>query len=208
MKARLFAMVVVLIFFSNTTLALGLSSDFRYGIAFGIGGTGIIKDQSTDDGQPVTVNRSDGPLVLSFFLDYQIYDKFIISLEDSRGIKFAPYSSGIIFTGGSFKWYYLSEPPNYVDTKSGSTLLLKRISPFIGGGGGIAKAKVERTDDRVPSTEGSGIYFSFKTGFDYQISATAAIRPEMVFASSLPPNYGPSTLLKEFSIQCGLYFFY
>lgn len=202
-KILVLMILMVTPFFCLTIFA----SDFRYGIAAGLGGTGITQDSTSDSGMTSNVQRSEGPLVISLNLDYQISDRFITSIEDSFGVKFAPYSNGISFIGVSGRWFYKSSPPTYINTTLNSTLLIKQMSPFTGLSFGVATANVERPGDIFPTTKGTGFYFGLKNGFDYQISPTAGIRPEIVYSFTLPPNYGPKTILTEFAIQCGLYFF-
>jgi len=187
------------------------TSDYRYGVAVGYGGEGLVTTATTTTGQTEQVTRSDEPLMLEIFLDKYLSDNFLLSFSHSRGVSVSPLTSGISFTGISGIWYLLG-PVSAVTADSGSSIFVKRWAPFAGVSTGFAQAVLTRPGDPVPTVNGSGAFLGIRLGFDVPTSPGHGIRPELVYSSTsylqsfAAPAATTPPVLTQFSLQCGWYF--
>lgn len=190
------------------------TSEYRWGFSAGFGGTGITATQTLTNGATGTVPRSEGPVVMSIFVDTLLSDTWGLAFEHSRGVNFLPFSSGVSFTGVVSRWYFWGPAPFNQVAEGGSTILIKRFVPFLGFAAGLAEANVQRdAGDNAPVVSGSGVFFGARIGADYSTGIGKGIRPEIVasssqFASSFSTAKTTSTppLLQEFALQCSWYY--
>lgn len=218
----IFVTAIAIMMCSNVT-----ASDFRLGAAIGFGGAGVSKLVTSETLKtPVQASKSEGPGTLSVFIDYLADDYFLFSFEHYRGFRLGPLSSGVSFSGLAGRWYFLGPAPSVSkrstdlfsfsrlpggysgatpaeSTNGQATLLIKRISPFMGVGIGVANASVTRENDQVTHVESSGMYVSLKMGADYPTAKGSGFRPEFEYSTTLQ-NDGA---IQGFSIKVGYYIF-
>ncbi len=196
------------------------ASDFRVGGSLGYGGAGISADEAASSSSTTTsttttssssslttVQRSEGPGTFSIFVDYQVSDKYMVSLETARGFRLGPFSSGVGFTGVAVRKYFGTIPAVAQSSPDKTILVVRKYNMFFGLSGGLATGDIYRSDDQVPSVQSSGIYLGFRIGADYPLGPGIGLRPELVYSNTITSsNVNPSTVTL-FSLQCGLYFF-
>ncbi len=205
--------VVLLLSFVGEARAF-TASDYRWGVSAGYGGTGISSTQPLSNGAIGTVQRSDGPVVASVFVETLLSDYFGLAFEHSRGVNFVPFSAGVSFTGFVSRWYFLEPAPAMSAAPSGSTILIKRFVPFYGIAVGLAQADIQRdVNDGAPTVSGSGMFFGMRLGADYPTKLGQGIRPELVVSTTqyssmfaTAKTAYPAPLIQEFSLQCAWYF--
>ncbi len=182
------------------------SSTYNIGGSIGIGGTGLKKVVPVD-GVETNVARSESPGVFSLFIDKLYSDSWSFSFEHSRGFRFGPFSSGVSFTEVTSRWYPFSPVMHLTNSaEEKSFLFVKRYSPFVGGGLGIAAGSISREGDVISQVDASGIVMSFRGGFDYSMSPDFAIRPEITYATSIMATGTYPSILSKFAITCGFVF--
>ena len=184
------------------------ASDFRLGTGLGYGGAGITKVTTVGEDKQ-SVKRSEGPGTFSLFVDYVLSDTVGIGLEHNRGYRLGPFSSGVSFTGINTKWYFRGTAPSVAKvSETGSTLLVKQFSFFIGLGSGVATGSISRDDDLVPTLSSSSMYIGFLLGADYPLSAGVVLRPQITSYSSFSSSSTTSPAsLSFFSFGAGIYWF-
>ena len=163
-------------------LILGLvchanASDWRFGIGAGAGGAGLSTSTKVS-GALRKVDRNEGPLIVSIFGDRLLSDSWSIGFEHTRGVRLGPAASGISFTGLTHRWYWFGQAPSVPATNEGSFILVRRLTPFVALGYGVAVANVQRDNDLVEQLNGSGFYVGAKVGADYPLAPGQGIRPE------------------------------
>ncbi len=180
-----------------------LAGDFRFSASLGYGGGGVSKLTAVGS-DIVLVKRSEAPGSLMLALDYLLDDDWTVAFEHYRGFRLAPFSSGVSFTGFAGRWYFRNPVPS-VSRKSpeGSTLLVKRITPYLGFSAGVAAADISRDFDQVPEVKGSGICWGYRLGAEYPLSPGKGVRVEFGNSNTLQSNGGVQTNWLQF----GLYFF-
>ncbi len=189
------------VFFSYSITAG--ASDLRLGVSLGYGGAGV-SGTSIIDTISVPVTRSEGPGTFSLSADTLLSDDFSLGFEHLRGLRLGPFSSQVTFTGLEGRWHFQTPAPSVSRASLDKSLILvRRFSPFIGFGLGIASADVTRSEDAVPEVTGSGLYFGYRMGAEYPLKPGLGLRPEVIFMTTL---MSPNTV-NLFSIQCGFYFY-
>ena len=187
------------------------ASGFRLNLSLGYGGAGIARAAApATPGVPAVLaaTRSEGPGTISLSIDYLFSDILSAGVEQSKGFRLGPFSSGMTFTGIFGRWYFLGPAPSVADTSNNlngdsSTIFVKKFSPFVGPAVGLGTGTITRTGDLIPDVSGSGVYFGYKLGADYPLARSVGIRPEIVYNTSLTGT----DQITEFSAQCGIYFF-
>ncbi len=183
------------------------ASDWRLGASIGYGGAGLSSTANVD-GTLTSVSRSEGPGMASVFVDELLTDYLDFSLEHIRGFRLGPFSSGVSFTGMAFRWYFWGPAPNgNPDTKTETTLFVRRYTPFVGLATGVALADISRTNDLVPRVTGSGAYIGIRLGADYPIRPGFGIRPQITTSTTFFSSVSPPTKLSEFALECGFYIY-
>lgn len=186
---------------SVSTFSATSSSEFRWGVGVGFGGSGITETTEVLS-QDVTVQRSEGPGVFVLFGEKQLSGSWSLGLEHSRGFRLAPFTSGIHFTGANMRWYPLSPAPMISDSEEVRSLILyKEYVPFIGGSFGIAQGIVNRQDDLVPNLSTSGVYWGIRGGFDYVLKRDLMLRGEISGSSTIASSPSRPSSLTEFSMR-------
>ena len=196
-------------------LALGLAlspgpafASYKVGGTIGFGGTGIVSDvdiQSTT----VTVRRSDSPGVGAFFFEYDLSSDWSVAFTHTRGFALSPFSSGVAFTGVSWKWFYADPAPSFVGSPAGkSTLLLTQLSPYVGPEIGHASGVIHRQNDLVEEINASAVFFGLRAGVDYQSRPNWVTRIEFSSAMTPPSSGFVKSSLSEFAISYGLHFIF
>ena len=186
------------------------ASGFRLNLSLGYGGAGIARAAApATPGVPAVLaaTRSEGPGTISLSIDYLFSDILSAGVEQSKGFRLGPFSSGMTFTGIFGRWYFLGPAPSVADASNNpggeTTIFVKKFSPFVGPAVGLGTGTITRTGDLIPDVSGSGIYFGYKLGADYPLARSVGIRPEIVYNTSLTGT----DQITEFSAQCGIYFF-
>lgn len=195
--------------FLLTLLATHFSyADYRVGGLLGLGSTGISSVENIS-GIELKVNRSDGPGFFGLFIEKLISDTNSITLGHNRGFLFSPFSSGVGFTGMTYRWFFIGPAPSMVESATEqSTLLIKRYAFFLGLEGGIANGTVIRSNDLVPVVSGSGAFMGFHAGWDIQAEPNYVFRYEFVYGLTPPSSGFVKTDLSEVAFTAGLYFIY
>ncbi len=183
-------------------------AEYRLGATLGYGGAGIdsVNSISSTD---VNVHRSDGPGMLGLSIEFLTSDTSSISVDHTRGIFISPFSSGVGFTGVTWRWFYTGKSPSVVASQNeNSILIVTRRIPFLGLAAGIASGSIYRENDLVPSVSAGGVYTGFHAGYDYQTTPGRFTRIEALYASTPTSSGFVKTALSEFSLQIGMYFIY
>lgn len=181
-----------------------VSAQYRVGGLLGFGGTGLTSTTKINE-VDVTVKRSDGPFLLSFFLEYVLQQNTSLAVDLVQGVTLNPYSSGVTFMGGTYKYYYLSSIPSTVKSpNNNSTLLIQELSPYVGGSIGLAKGNISRQNDLVSDIGAEGIYFGFRTGVDYQFAPNFLLRGELMFGMTPGSSGLIQSSLSAFGLMGGL----
>lgn len=181
-------------------------STWRGGAGLGLGGQGIKKQTTTVEDSLTTVERSESPLTGQIYLDRLILPNWTLGIEHSRGFRMGPFSSGIGFTSGIVRWYYLAPPPEPSrQLKSLSTFFQRRWSPYGGFSTGVAFGQVVREADLVPSVSESGVHIGFRGGADYLYKPSMGLRAEVTFQTTLFQNQVRPGYLQEFSLWAGFF---
>jgi len=184
------------------------SGQWTYGASLGLGGTGISTSAEVE-GTSTKVERSESPGAFSLFADRTINDHWTTSFEHIRGFRFGPFSSGISFTGVGTKWYFWNPAPAFPETSDNqSTLFIQQLSPFVGVAAGLAEGTIKRGNDKVGSVSGSGIYFGGRAGFDYTMEPGFGVRSEGSLSFTFSYSEKPTTILAEFSLRIGIFYYY
>jgi len=166
-----------------------VQAQYRVGGLLGFGGTGLTSTTKINE-VDVTVKRSDGPILLSFFAEYVLKHNMSLAFDMIQGITLNPYSSGVTFTGGTYKYYYMNSIPSTVKSAGqNSILMMQEISPYVGGSIGLAKGHISRENDLVPEVSAEGVYFGIRAGADYQFAPNFILRGEMM-AGMTPGSSG------------------
>lgn len=189
---------------------LGFSkvAQWTYGASIGLGGTGI-QSKVQVDGAETNVERAEGPGTISLFADRIYNDTWSIAIEHIRGFRLGPLSSGLSFTGVGAKWYFWSPIPTYSEVSPESThLFIQQFSPFVGFTTGIASGSIKRTNDKITSVTGSGVYMGLRGGMDYLLKPGIGLRGESSLSTTFSYSEKPVTTITEFSLRIGIFFFY
>ncbi|MBN8536593.1 MAG: hypothetical protein J0M15_06035 [Deltaproteobacteria bacterium] len=199
---------VELVFFVALFTTIFSQADYRVGGLLGLGSTGI-SSVETISGIELKVNRSDGPGYFGLFVEKLISDTNSLTLGHNRGFLFSPFSSGIGFTGITYRWFFGGPAPSMVESASEqSTMLIKRYAFFLGLEGGIANGTVVRSNDLVPVVSGSGAFMGFHAGWDIQTEPNYVYRYEFVYGLTPPSSGFVKTDLSELAFTAGIYFIY
>lgn len=174
----------------------------------GFGGAGIAT-VSTVGAADVDVERSDGPGILGVAIEFLTSDTTSISVDHTRGVFLSPFSSGVGFSGVTWRWFLSGKAPSMVPSQNnGSTLLVTRRIPFLGLATGLASGEISRANDLVPSVSAAGIYVGFHGGYDYQTTPGRFIRMEALYAMTPTSSGFVKSSLSLFALQIGMFFIY
>lgn len=183
------------------------AGDWRIGGAIGLGGTGITSSPNVN-GEKTLVPRSESPGIFSIYVDYLLSDRVGLTAEHIRGFRLGPFSSGVSFTGVGTRWYFLAPAPSTPKTSGTKTsILVKRLIPFVGLGAGVATGTISRDEDQAPTVSGSGVYLGFRGGVDYSLAPGWGLRPELTTLATFSSSTIPPSSVSEFGLQVGLYFY-
>lgn len=189
-------------------ISFSVKAEIRVGGLLGFGGTGI---KSSEEVSTITVDvqRSDGPAVLQLLVEYQLSEKSSIALELVKGFSLSPYSSGVDFTGFTYKYYYPGSIPSVVESKNESSILIMKDISFYGGlSSGIAKGSINRQKDLISDVSASGVYFGFHLGADYQTKANWIFRNELVTLATMGGSGAVNSTLSAFGLMSGLIYIF
>ena len=183
-------------------------AEYRLGGTIGLGGTGLTSDQKISD-VVIPVERSEGPGVFGIFLEYLTSDTTSVAVGHTRGFNLGPFSSGIGFTGVTWRKFFFGPAPSMVSSKEErSTLLIQRYAPFSGVEIGIADGSTYRENDAIPNASASGLFMGFHGGCDYQTSPGIVQRYEVVYSTTPVSTGALKKSLTEFALQFGIYFIF
>lgn len=164
----------------------------RVAVMAGYGGTGL-KTTETYEGVQFDVNKADVPFAFAASYEFVTSDRTSLSIDHTRGLQLSPFSSGIGFTGLSWRWYYGGDVPNTPEFTDRSFMIATDRVFFIGASVGLAAGTIIRGGDAVPSTSGSGVYVGFRAGYDVQTDPGVIFRAELFSAQTT----GSSGLIKS-----------
>ncbi len=185
---------------------LQAKADWMVGGYAGFGGTGINTTRSIN-GVDIDVQRSDSPGVLGFYIERTTSDHTSWALDHTSGFTLSPFSSGVEFTGLTYKYFYPGSIPTMKISKNGeSTLMVQGFEPFVGGSFGLAKGVINRQNDAIPEVSASGVYFGGRLGVDYQLSPSVVCRSEMLIGGTMPSSGFVKATLSEFGLVSGIYY--
>lgn len=200
----LFVVISVLCLFASE----GVRAEYRLGAYLGFGGSGI-KTVSTISNTDVEVERSDSPGIFGIAYEYLTSDSSSISIDHTRGVHLSPFSSGVGFTGVTWRWFLWGKAPSIgVMKEDASYLLVARRTPFVGLATGIANGTISRENDIVPSVTASGVFFGFHGGVDYQTVPGKFLRVEALYSMTPESSGLVKSSLSQFSLHSGLYFIF
>lgn len=182
------------------------ASGWAIGGYAGFGGTGISTTQKIN-ATDVQVERSDSPGVYGMSFERVLSDNTSFAFDHMSGFTLAPFSSGVEFTGFTYRYFYPGGVPTMQISKSNdSTLLIKKYEPWFGGSFGVARGSITRQNDLVPEVSASGVYFGGRVGIDYQIRPSIVCRSEMIFGATMPSSGFVKATMSEFGLVTGLYY--
>lgn len=192
--------ISVVLLLSNIAFA-----DYRLGASAGLGGTGLTTDTLLSDNTTATISRGDSPGIFALSVEYLLSDISSLSIDHTRGIYLSPFSSGIGFSGITWRRYFYGYLPSVVNSQNDNSLLLiTRRSFFLGASAGLAEGTIRRPNTSIPSISSSGIYYGFRAGYDYQNNPGETFRWELLYANTFPSADGYNTSLTAFAIQFGI----
>jgi hypothetical protein len=198
-------LITLLVFLLSFDAQSANSRRYRAGGSVGFGGSGVTQVATVNEELQI-VERSEGPAVISLFVDRLMSDYFSLGLEHTRGVNFAPFSIGSSFTGVTGRYYFWGPAASVAETEGTEALLLvRRFTPYAGVGVGAAMASIRRDNDLVPNIEGSGLYFGLRLGADYPLAPGIGIRPEFLYSTTIFQSPTLSSSLSEYSLGCGLF---
>lgn len=199
---------IVLCFQFFSLSSFGGENLFLVGGALGFGGAGI-KQTQVVDGKSIDAEKSEGPGVVSIFIENLLSDTSSFGFEHSRGFRLGPFSTGVSLTGMTHRFYLTGPAPYFPKIENGNNYIFsKQYVPYLGYGLGVATADVARSNDLTPSVTGSGVYLAFKGGMDYSMSPGKGMRYEIHYATTFMSAELPVTTVSEFALQVGWYFFW
>lgn len=196
---------IIQFFFAAEAFALKLNSNLLYGGTFGFGGSGIEKTVVVGN-EKFDVSRAETPGMFGLSVEGFISKNYTLAVSHRRGFRLGPFSSGVSFTGLILRRYFYNPPPIIPDKSLSSSVTIQTWAPFIGLGSGLAHATTERETDVVKTVSSSQVYFGLHVGFDYQISPTLILRPEIFTSSSFIDVSDTPATIEEFGIVCGFHF--
>ncbi len=191
--------------FINDAFALRLKPDFIYGGMIGYGGSGIDKTVIVEN-QKFDVSRAETPGMLGLSVETFVSKNYSLALSHRRGFRLGPFSSGVSFSGLILRRYFYNAPPIIPHKNLASSVTIQTWAPFIGLGTGLAQATTERETDVIKTVRSSQVYFGLHVGFDYQISPTLILRPEIFTSSSFIDVSDTPATIEEFGVVCGFHF--
>lgn len=193
-------LVIAVVFTSGWASA----REYRLGLALGFGGTGM-KKVAEVEGESKLVERSEAPGIFNFYVESLVSDSLGFGIEHSRGFRLGPFSSGLSFTGLTGRYYFFGGAPSLSpDVTSESTVLIRQLAWFLGGGTGVAQGRITRDADRVLNISGSGVYVGMKVGADVPWKLDMILRPEIIYNMTFFSSDDTAPSLTEFAIQCSI----
>ncbi len=195
------------VLFLSTISLSAVAMDLRLGASLGYGGSGI-SGNATINSTAVPVDRSESPGMLGVSIETILSDKSTLAIDHTRGFSLGPFSMGVGFTGFTWRRYFSGTVPSMVDSPTESTILIKRYIPFLGLEAGVAQGTIFRSGDLVPSITGSGVFYAFRLGVDYQMEPRFIVRTEILSGTTFATSGFDQSKLTEFSFQSGLVYIF
>ncbi len=187
-----------------------MAGDFRATMGLGFGGAGIKRNSSLTSSVPGLVTRSEGFGTLEVGVERILSDRVTLAVTHSRGFRMGPFSSGVGFTGLFGRYYFFQQSWGASDSGSDTTLLVRRILPYLGAGLGLASGTIERpAPDLVQSLGASALFLGVKLGADLPLSPKGfGVRAE-IGSSFTGTTTGPEpSSLTYFSVGSALFFLF
>ena len=181
------------------------ASSWRIGGLVGFGASGITKQVEVDD-SIIVAEKSENPGYGVLFIERPILERYTISIDHSRGFGLGPFTTGVGFTGGTLRYFFLAPAQVLSQTTSTNTFTVRQLAPYVGGSSGIAFGTIIREADEVDSVSESGVYIGIKVGMDLILSATMGFRTEISVSSTIFASSNLPGTLSEFGLTAGLYF--
>lgn len=174
----------------------------------GYGGSGISTVETFNDTVGVSVSRSEQPGMLGISVEYPTSDRRSFSFDHQRGFVLSPFTSGVGFTGATWRWYYKYNLPMINENEGKSKLFISNRVPFIGLSTGIAGGTIHRANDAVPNVTANALYLGFRAGVDQQLEFEKIFRIEMFYARTPDSTGLVESSLSAFALQFGYVFNY
>jgi hypothetical protein len=185
-----------------------MAGDYRAILGLGIGGAGIKRNSSLTSSVPGQVTRSEGFGTFEVAIERILSDRFTMALTHARGFRLGPFSSGVGFTGLFGRYYFFQQTWGAGEAGSETTLLVRRILPYLGVGLGLASGTIERAPpDLVTSLSASALFVGVKLGADLPLSPKGfGVRAELG-SSFTGTTTGPEpSSLSYFSVGSAVFF--
>ena len=196
-----FARHKLILFIIYVFIPLKGFSDSRFGYSFGYGGAGLKSEEKVNE-ETFNVSRSEGPLTIALSWEVQTSDYRSLSFEHMRGVQLSPFSSGVGFTGASWRWYLNGEIPSVAKKNEDQTyLIVSRRVYFVGLSAGVANGVIKRGGDLIETASASGIYYGLRTGYDLQETPGQVFRAELFYALTMEGSGFVKSTLSAFSVH-------
>ena len=179
-----------------------MAGEFHVGVSLGVGSGGV-STYATNAiyYNPTLVNRTEGPGVVSGFVEWTLGDRLMMSIEHMRFISLSPLTSGFSNTSLVVRWYPFA-PSLTLDSQAVTEnhIFLTGWTPFVGLTGGYAQASISRSNDAFPEVQGNAISVGARLGVDTLITPGLGFRPELIYSLS-----NSNSVLAAFAVQVGIY---
>jgi hypothetical protein len=182
-------------------------ASYKIGGVLGFGGAGITSDQEIQE-QTITVSRSDNPIVINFWIEFDLSDSETIALGQLRGVSVAPFSTGVQFNGVTWRWFYPNLVPSFKESSEFSTVMIGGFSPYVGLDLGLAQGTIARRNDLVSEVDASSVYYGLRAGVDRQIESGIVGRFELMSGMTFPTKGLVRNSLTAFSLGYGIYYLF
>jgi hypothetical protein len=184
------------------------AGDYRAVVGLGFGGAGIKRNSSLTSNVPGLVSRSEGFGTMEVGIERILSDRLTAAISHSRGFRMGPFSAGVGFTGFFARYYFFQQSWGSSESGSETTLMVRRILPYLGAGIGLASGTIERAPpDLVTSLSASALFLGARLGADVPINSKGfGVRGELG-TSFTGTTTGPEpSSLSYFSVGAAAYF--
>ena len=184
------------------------AGDYRAVVGLGFGGAGIKRNSSLTSSVPGLVTRSEGIGTMEIGIERILSDRLTAAISHSRGFRLGPFSAGVGFTGLFARYYLFQQSWGSNDSGTETTLLVRRILPYLGAGIGLASGTIERPPpDLVTSLSASALFFGARLGADVPLSSKGfGVRGELGTSFTGTTSGPEPSSLSYFSIGAAAYF--